>query len=293
MTKKFLLSVLGLGIASLAGTGCVTLPQPDPDKLQVVTSFYPMYYFASQIGGDKANVTNLTPAGAEPHDYELTPQDVAVVHDSQLLILNGGQLEPWANDITSQLSSDTVVATAGQDVITNTDPHVWLSPKLAMQQVKKITLGFIQADAANSAYYLGKQDQLLQQLAKLDTTYQTGLTYCTSHDIITTHVAFGYLANDYGLNEIAISGLSPDEEPTPARLAEIVQFAKDHQVHYIFFESLVSPKLAETIASEIGAQTLVLNPIEGLTDTDIAQEKTYVTVMQDNLTNLRAALQCQ
>lgn len=291
MRKFYVVTSLLITITALAG--CITPPKPNANTLAVVTSFYPLYYFASAIGGDKAMITNLTPAGAEPHDYELTAQDVARIHDSKLFILNGGGLEPWANSVTSQLSSNTVLITAGQDVITNTDPHVWLSPKLAMQQVKKITLGFIQADAAHSVYYLAKQNTVLQQLAELDSAYQTGLAECASRDIITTHTAFSYLASDYSLNQVAISGLSPDEEPSPAQLADIVQFAQDQQIRYIFFESLVSPKLAETIASETGAQTLVLNPLEGLTDADMTAGQNYFTVMQDNLNNLRTALQCQ
>lgn len=296
-----LLSFTSISILFLAG--CITTPQSQSTKLPVVASFYPIYFFASEIGGDKVDVKNITPPGTEPHDYELTPRDIANIYDSKLLVLNGGQLEPWADTVTAQLSSGTVVVTAGQDIttrlmmpqddLTNIDPHVWLSPKLAQHEVKKITLGYIQADPKNSAYYLGEQNELLQQLAQLDNDYQQGLAQCASHDIITSHTAFSYLAAEYGLNEVAISGLSPDEEPSPAQLANVVQFANTHQVQYIFFESLVSPKLAETIASEVGAQTLVLDPIEGLTDEEIQQGANYFTVMRTNLQNLRTALQCK
>ncbi len=284
------------------GAGCVTPPTPNNDTLLVTTSFYPLHYFTSQIAGDKATVTNLTPAGIEPHDYELTPQDLVTIQNSAVLVLNGGQLEPWADTITSQLSNHTTVVVAGADLTNQqmieeneviTDPHVWLSPILVQQQIKKITLGLIQADADNAAYYLVNEKTLLNQLAELDSAYKQGLSSCTKHEIITSHTAFAYLANDYGLEQVAIAGLSPEAEPTPTELAEVVQFAQDHQVHYIFFESLVSPKLADTIATEVGAQTLVLNPLEGLTEDEITAGQTYFTIMQENLTNLRLALQCQ
>lgn len=282
--------------------GCLTTPQANTTKLNVVASFYPLYYFTSQIGGDKASVTNLTPAGVEPHDYEPTPQDLVAIQNSDALILNGGQLEPWANNVTTQLSNETTVIIAGSDLTsremieedeTITDPHVWLSPKLAQQQVKKITLGLIQADANNSAYYLANEKKLLDQLSELDAAYTQGLAQCASNKIITAHTAFAYLANDYGLGQVAIAGLSSNAEPTPAELAEIIQFARDNTVQYIFFESLVSPKLAQTIASEVGAQTLVLNPLEGLTEEEMTADQNYFTIMQTNLENLRTALQCQ
>ncbi len=133
---------------------------------------------------------------------------------------------------------------------------------------------------------------LNQKLDQLDKTYAEGLKTCKQKDIITSHAAFGYLATRYGLNQVAISGISPDEEPSSQQLAEVAKFAKENDVKYIFFESLVSPKLSETIAHEIGAKTLVLDPLEGISDDDIKQGKNYFTVMENNLKNLQKALQC-
>lgn len=271
------------------------------EKLQVTASFYPMYYFAKEIGGEYADVTNLTPAGTEPHDYELTPQDVVAIQNSDLLVLNGGQLEVWADDITEDLPRSTIVVTAGQAVIDRTmeedaetisDPHVWLSPQFAQVELQAIVDGFIAADPSHATEYTANAQKLETSLTELDTQYTQGLKNCASTDIITSHTAFSYLASEYNLNQVAITGLSPDQEPSPTELAKVVQFAQEHNVQYIFFESLVSPKLSETIAEEVGAQTLVLNPIEGLSDEEISQGKTYISVMQDNLTNLRTALQC-
>ncbi len=272
-------------------------------KIHVVTSFYPLYFFASLIGGDKVDVTNITPAGAEPHDYEPTAQDIARIEKSQLLILNGGKLEAWGDKIKDEMKGKQVaIITAGnaianqhveEDGETIRDPHVWLSPPLAKKEIEVILQGFIEIDTKNKEYYQSNADQLLAKLDDLDKKYKEGLHSCKLKDIITSHAAFGYIATTYHLHQLPISGLSPDEEPSSKQLADVSQFAKAHNVKYIFFESLVSPKLSETIATEVGAKTLVLDPIEGVSDEAAKQGKNYLTIMQDNLTNLRIALSCQ
>lgn len=305
MKRIFLLLLSGFGIILV--TGCTTAQntpstKTSNDHLQVAASFYPMHYFASHIGGDYAAVTNLTPAGTEPHDYELTPQNIATIQDSQLLVLNGGQLEPWASDATADLSGNTIVVEAGHNLADKTmaadgaaltDPHVWLSPKLAQAEVAAITTGFITADPTHAAEYTANSQTLTDRLDQLDKQYTAGLTDCSTDTFITSHAAFSYLASEYNLEQRPITGLSPEAEPSLNELAEITDFAKANNVQYIFFESLVSPKLSETIATEVGAQTLVLNPIEGLTDEEIASGEDYFSVMQANLANLQTALQCQ
>jgi zinc transport system substrate-binding protein len=272
-------------------------------RLQVVASFYPLYFFSSEIAGDKATVTNITPAAAEPHDYEPTAGDIANIENSGLLILNGGGLEAWGENIQKNIDpkhTRVVVAGAGltnQEITEEgekiTDPHIWLDPVLAQKMVDKISEGFTQADMANKDYYVSNAVALKNKLADLDTAYREGLKSCMQKNIITSHAAFGYLATQYGLNQVSIAGLSPDAEPSSKELADIAKFAKDNNVKYIFFESLVSPKLSETIAREVGAQTMVLNPIEGLTDEELAAGKTYFSEMGNNLKNLRIALECK
>lgn len=275
----------------------------DHNKLQVVASFYPLYFFATEIGGDKAQVTNVVQAGAEPHDYELTSGDLIRLENSRLIVLNGGGLEAWQDNIRKNINPEkTAIIVAGEDLITQQiaengqtgiDPHVWLAPSLAEKMVDRIAHGFFQADPINKNYYENNAEVLKNKLAELDAQYENGLSNCAKKDIITSHSAFGYLATAYGLNQVSIAGLSPDAEPSPSQLAAVAKFAKDNSVKYIFFESLASPKLASTLATEVGAQTLVLNPLEGLTAEEEANGKNYLTVMQDNLTNLRTALQCQ
>ena len=275
----------------------------DTKSLQIVTSFYPMYFFTSQMVGNKADVLNITPSGAEPHDYEPTAQDIAHIETSNLLILNGGKLEPWGEKIKSDLQGKQVtIVTAGEGLAnqqieeegeTIQDPHIWLSPPLAKQEIKAILEGLIKVDPQNKDYYTANADTLLQNIDQLDQEYKTGLSSCSQKSFVTSHAAFGYLAKNYGINQIAISGVSPDEEPSSQKLAQIADFAKKNNVKYIFFESLVSPKLSETIANEIGAKTLVLDPIEGISDKDMKAGKNYITIMKDNLTNLRLALACK
>lgn len=308
MNKKviipFILGFAFIGIVSYLVKNVGKPSQPaKTNKIQVVASFYPLYFFSSQIGGNKADVTNIVPAGAEPHDYEPTAQDLAKIENSKLLVLNGGGLEAWGNDIQKNLDAKkTTIIVAGEGLTTQqvtengetgTDPHVWLDPSLAEKMVDNIVRGFMQADPTNKDYYQSNATMLKSKLAGLDTAYKQGLSNCVEKNIITSHAAFGYIATTYGLNQVPIAGLSPDAEPSPQQLADIVKFAKDNNVKYIFFESLVSPKLSQTIATEVGAQTLVLNPIEGLSDEELAQGKTYLTVMQDNLANLQTALQCK
>ena len=273
------------------------------NKLQVTTSFYPLYFFSTQIGGDKANVVNITPAGAEPHDYEPTAQDIAQIENSKLLILDGTGLEAWGNNVKQNLDpKNTVVLTVGDGLINQKvmedgqnviDPHIWLSPQLTKKITDKITQAFMQIDPVNSNYNQANADLLKAKLDNLDQEYKQGLSNCTEKNIITSHAAFGYLATAYGLNQIPIAGISPDAEPSPSQLADIVKFAKSNNVKYIFFESLVSPKLADTIATEVGAKTLVLNPIEGLSKDEISKGNNYLTEMQNNLTNLKTALLCK
>jgi len=217
--------------------------------------------------------------------------------------LNGGGLEAWGDNIKQNLQSkDTVIVTVGEGLTNQqvmeegenmTDPHIWLSPPLAKEIVDKITSGFIQIDPTNKDYYQSNATALKAKLDDLDMQYRQGLASCQEKNIITSHAAFGYLATAYGLHQVPITGLSPDVEPSPQQLADIVKFAKANNVKYIFFESLVSPKLSNTIASEVGAKTMVLNPIEGLTNEEISQGKSYFTEMESNLANLQTALQCK
>ncbi len=297
-----IIAVLIVGLFTYLGLPKKSAPALPAGKLPVAASFYPLYFFAQEIGGDKAEVQNVTPAGGEPHDYEPTAQDIARIENDKLLILNGGGLEAWGEKIRQNIDpKKTLLVTAGEGLTTQkvveegetvTDPHVWLSPPLAAQMVDKIEAGFAEVDPANADYYASNASVLKSKLQTLDAEYRQGLTNCAKKDIITSHAAFGYVASTYHLHQVSITGLSPDAEPSPKELADIARFAKKNDVKVIFFESLVSPKLAQTLASEVGAKTMVLDPIEGLTQGDLATGKNYLTEMEQNLAHLKIALQC-
>lgn len=305
MVRKVILLVLV--VAALVG-GAVfvahkrqVIPIAD-GKLPVVASFYPLAYFAAQIGGERATVSNITPAGAEPHDYEPSALDIARIDMSRLLVVAGNGLEPWFGSIRQNIDpKKTVVVVAGdglgtreltEEGATMTDPHTWLSPPLALRMVEAIARGLMEADPADQAVFRRNAEALEQRLAALDTAYRTGLSQCAKHDIVTSHAAFGYLAAAYGLHQVSIAGLSPDAEPSPQQLIDIAAFARSNDVRYIFFESLVSPKLSDVIASEVGAQTRILDPLEGLSPDALERGEDYFTVMRANLDNLRTALVC-
>lgn len=317
MNTKKVLFVLGIVLfAVLVIVALLSFNKKEENnssKIKVVTSFYPLYFFTSEIVGDKADVSNLIPSGVEPHGYEPTARDMTLIESSNLLVLNGGGLEGWGENIQSNLNKDkTKVVVAGEGLTTKImeeeeheehaeeghhhdgiDPHIWLSPILAQQMVDKIEFGLSEIDPNNSSYYKSNAEVLKNKLSVLDEEFKKGLATCGSKDIITSHAAFAYLASAYGLNQIPIAGLSSEEEPSSKEMAEIVKFAKDNNVKYIFFESLISPKLSETIAKEIGAQTLLLNPIGGLTEDEINSGKDYFSEMRNNLANLRIALKCK
>jgi len=301
----FILGFVFIGISYFLGVEIFknnTQTKPGTEKLQVVASFYPLYYFASQIAGDKADVTNITPAGAEPHDYEPSTQDIGRIEKSSILIINGGQLEAWGDKIKEDLQSKNIeVVTATEGLVTQEfeeeelikDPHVWLDPVLAKKEVEKIAQAFIKVDPVNKTFYESNEINLENKLGSLDKSFKEGLRDCQQKNIVTSHAAFRYIASRYGLIQISISGLSPDQEPSPKQLAEVTRFARTNNVKYIFFETLISPKLSETIAKEIGAKTLVFNPLEGLTKDDEAVGKDYLSVQQENLASLRVALECK
>ncbi|MER3447434.1 MAG: zinc ABC transporter substrate-binding protein [Candidatus Dadabacteria bacterium] len=303
----FPLSIIVILLLALVGYVLFVIPSKESinekSKLRVTASFYPLYYFATQIAGDKAEVINITPAGAEPHNYEPTARDIARIESSDLLILNGGNLEAWGDKIKDELTGrHTIIVIAGKGLVDRQlieegkaiqDPHVWLSLPLAKQEVEKIVQGFIQADPANASFYQSNAQSLKDKLDALDKEYREGLHSCVSRDIVTSHAAFGYLAHQYHLNQIAIAGVSPDEEPNTKKLAEISDLVKAKGIRVIFFENLINPKLSETIANETGAKALVLDPIEGISNNDIKAGKNYFTQMEANLHNLRIALQCQ
>jgi zinc transport system substrate-binding protein len=281
--------VAALVAASTVLTGCgsgSSAQFPDDGKVHVVASFYPFEFVAAQVGGDRVDVINLTKPGAEPHDLELTPRQVGAVSEAALVVYEKG-FQPAVDDAVSQNAAAHALEVTSVVPLTNSDPHIWLDPTRLATVAEAVAARLIRIDPAGADTYRANAATLGAELATLDAELRTGLASCRITAFVTSHEAFGYLAQRYGLRQIAISGLSPESEPSPARLAEVATIAKDEHLTTIFYERLVSPKTSETIANEVGLKTQVLDPIEGVTDGD-----TYLTVMRRNLAALQEANSC-
>ena len=290
--------VLGLVLLASLAAACEPAPPPTSKPL-VVASFYPLYEFSRQVAGDRAQVVSLVPPGVEPHDWEPSPQNVVELQNARLFVYNGAGFEPWVDKLLKEVTARktvTVSTTKGIELLASSktvDPHVWLDPKLAQAQVDAIRAGLEQVDPGNAALYAENARLFKAKLASLDAAFTAGLRDCDQRAVVTSHAAFAYLARRYGLTQVPVMGLAPESEPSPAELASIVRLARRDRVRYVFFETLVSSRLAETLAREVGAKTLVLNPIEGVTKEEAAAGKGYLALMEANLENLRTGLGCR
>jgi len=286
----------------------------ETEKIKVVASFYPIAEFTKQVGGENVRVINIVPPGTKAHDFEPTSQDIIQIYSAQIFIYHGSGFDPWAKKIALELKKRGVYVinmTEHFDLLKGTkdkhkddyekdkykeeefDPHIWLDPVLAKRKIEIIRDALKKVDNENAQEYINNAENYLMILSQLHERFEKGLASCAIRYAVASHAAFNYLGKRYNINFINIAGLSPKEEPSPKRMAEITELAREKNIRYIFFETLVSPKLAETIAREIGIETLVLNPVEGLTNEELAAGKNYILIMKENLVNLRRALQCQ
>jgi zinc transport system substrate-binding protein len=294
-----LISLVIIGFLALFVVSRTNLPEQSPEtagKISIATSFYPLGEFAKQVGGDYVDVSVVVPPGVEPHDFEPTPQDIVKIYNAKLFIYNGGEIDPWAPRIEKSLQQQSIETMNMLAIIGKTqsnDPHIWLDPIIAQQQVNAIRDALVVIDPEHDTQYRLNAYNYNRKLAQLDTNFRAGLLTCTSHDAVTSHAAFGYLAQRYHFTQVPITGINPDEEPSAKKLSEIVQLVKDKKIQYVFFETLASPRTAELLAQEAQVKTLVFNPLEGLTPMESLQGKNYISIMQDNLKNLRLALNCR
>jgi zinc transport system substrate-binding protein len=284
---------------------------PVKGKVNVVTTFYPLYFFATEIGGEDAHVVNLIPAGVEPHDWTPKSQDIQTASNAQIFLYNGAGLEGWTTDFLKGLDTKdsrlTVEVSKGIPLIQgnpegsghdghdanalDVDPHTWVSPKSAQKMAANIRDAYIQADPAHRADYEKRFTALKDKLTSLDGQFTAELAPYKGRDIVVSHQAFGYLCRDYGLKQTALMGLSPDAEPRAQDLVNIIKYIKEKHIRAIFFETLASNRLADTVAKETATQTMVLNPLEGLTPEQEKAGDNLVTIMEQNLQNLKKALQ--
>ena len=304
--------------STAAASGAAPTAAPS-GALTVSTSFYPIQYLAQAIGGEHVAVTSVTPTNVEPHDFELSPKDVTALSASSLVLYVSG-FQPSLDDALAQVSGPTVVDLAGSvDLVHHDgveeepeegaseaateaatgaahdhgaaaalDPHFWLDPVRMQAAAKAVEAALAQADPAHADDYAANLDTLNATLTDLNTSYSTGLGHCERTTFVTSHAAFGYLADRYGLTQASISGVDPESEPSPAELAEVKKVVESTGTTTIFTEELVSPETAQAVAAETGAQTRVLSPIESAPESG-----DYAGVMRTNLEELRTALSCQ
>jgi zinc transport system substrate-binding protein len=290
-------------LAGLTACGGDSNSSGGSSELDVAAAFYPLAWAAERVGGEAVSVRNLTPAGAEPHDVELSARDVERIRSADVVLYLGAGFQPAVVDAVEGADGTAVDLLAGMELVEGVeahagegeehaeegheelerDPHVWLDPLRYATMVERT------ADALDRAE---EAEELVAELRALDREFTDGLAECRRREIVTTHAAFGYLARRYRLEQIPITGLSPEVEPTPRELEEVVEHVREAKATTIFFETLVSPRLAETVARETGATTAVLNPLEGLSEDELERGEDYLSVMRENLAALRKGLEC-
>lgn len=309
-SRAALPAVVGLAAAlALTGCGATGGQGADGDRLSVTASFYPLQFVTERVGGERVEVSNLTKPGADPHDVELTPRDVARLGEADLVVYLHG-FQPAVDDAIDAEAADTGLdvepsarlglgtpSEAGGDEHATedhehgaVDPHFWLDPTRLADVADTVAGRLAELDAAHATDYLANAESLRGDLEALDAELAAGLESCASRELVTSHTAFAYLADRYGLHEVGISGLSPEVEPSPQNLAAVSRFVNEHQVRTIYYETLVDPGVAQTVADETGAATAVLDPLEGLTDSSAGSD--YFEVMRANLATLQQGQSC-
>ena len=269
--------------------------QADSGKMRVVTTLYPLEYFISRIGGDSVEIINPVPPGVEAHDFEPRPDDIRKLNSADLIVYNGSGFEPWIDRALESIDGSERIAietSRGLADLASGDPHIWLDPLKAIEQVNLVRDGMSRADSDRADFYAENAGVLIAELEELHARFQSALAECRLSEFVTSHDAFGYLARRYDLKQVAIAGLSPEAEPLPRDFARLADRIEELEVKYVLVEVIASPRLAEALAREVGAKTLILHPLESLTADESGRGETYFSIMNANLNSLRAALEC-
>lgn len=294
LTKYIVTSVALLMTISLAG--CLgTTTQNTSDKISVAVSMYPEAFLTEHIGGDFVSTYVIVPVGVEPHDFEPSPSDLSHITNSKLFIYHGANIDLWASRIADELDTSLVHvlnASSSVSLLNDNDPHFWLDP-VAMQSVaKNILKELILVDPSHTAEYEKNAAILISQLESLHNDYAQTLRECRVRTVATSHSAFAYLAQRYAFVQLPISGISPNIEPSVRDMQNLIAVLREKNIRYVTFETLASSRISETIANEVGAQSLILNPIEGLTTEDIKNNHDYFSLMRENLKTLKTVMEC-
>lgn len=311
MKKYLLTATVMIGALLFAACGNTNKEADKKEDLTIVTTFYPIYDFTKEIVGDEGNVKLLIPAGTEPHDFEQSAKERAEISDADVFVYNSSDMEFFVDSLKDSVDSkQTLMIEAakgidrlesqeadeheeseeGHDHAHEYDPHVWLDPVLAIKEVRTIAGELGEKYPDKKEIFTKNADAYIKKLEALDQKYSEELKNATNRTFVTQHAAFAYLANQYNLEQVAISGVSPDQEPTPSRLAELKEFVKKNNIKVIYFEENASSKVAETLSNETGVKLEVLNPLESLTNEQIKAGENYISVMEKNLEALKESI---
>ena len=298
----------------------------EEDKLQVVTTFYPMYDFTKQVAQENADVSVLVPSGTDTHGFEPSAKDVAQIQEADVFVYNSAEMETWVPSILESIDTTALIivnASEGIELLEGShsdeeehdheheddhdhegeddhaheehshevDPHIWLDPVLAQEEVMNIKEGLVEANPENEAAYTENAEAFQTELQQLDEEYAAAFENAENRTFVTQHAAFAYLAERYDLHQVAISGLSTDAEPSPSELTEMTNFINAQNVEYIYFGKTTSSAISETLANETDTQLAVLDPIEGITQADQEAGIDYLQAMRNNLDALKLSIQ--
>ncbi len=313
MKGKIILAIVGLAIIAM---GIIVLSQLqgakqkniDAGRIEITTTLFPLYDMAKNIGADKADVSLLVPPGTEPHTFEPKPSDIIKINEADIFVYTGRFMEPWAADIIRGVVNKKLLvvdASKGTTMIRAVfpdkdepggalDPHIWLDFDNAKIMADNIAAALAAKDPAAQAFFKQNADDYNTKLAELDAAYRNTLSACKSRVIVYGgHYAFGYLARRYGIRYLAAQGVSPDAEPTAKDLVRLVDQIKKNNIHYVFYEELTSPKIAETIARETHAKLLLLNAAHNLTKDQFERGVSFFDILYTDLEQLKIGLECR
>ncbi|MGQ7359032.1 metal ABC transporter solute-binding protein, Zn/Mn family [Streptococcus suis] len=300
------LAVLGLSLSLLALSACGNSTASQDDELNIVTTFYPVYEFTKQVVGEEGTVDLLIEAGTEVHDFEPSAKDIAVIQEADTFVYENENMETWVPDVLDTIDTEQVgviKATEGMLLLPGSeeeehdhaegeehhhayDPHVWLSPERSITLVETIRDGLIAQYPEKKAIFEENAAAYIEKLTDLDAKYYETLSAAKQKYFVTQHTAFAYLALDYGLHQVSITGVSADQEPTATRLAELAEYIKTYGIKYIYFEENASSAVAETLAKETGVELDVLDTLESLTTEAMDKGEDYISIMEANLASL-------
>ncbi|MCD4812341.1 zinc ABC transporter substrate-binding protein [bacterium] len=290
------------------------LGNAEQKKVKVITTLFPLFDFVRQVGKEKVDVILLMPPGVEAHSYEPTPRDIVRINQAEVFVYTGAAMEPWAADVVAGIvNKQIVVVNASQGIEQvvrpdesqaghdkqgrrhrgkSVDPHIWVDFIYAQQMTDAVLAGLVRVDGKNQSFYMKNAEAFKQTLRQLDTRYRETLAQCPRKMIVHGgHFVFGYMTKRYGLEYMtAFRGFSPDSEPTPKQMVTLIKAMKKHQIHYIFIEELIEPKIARIITEETGAEMLLLHGAHNVTKQEMVSGITYVDIMQRNLKNLKKGL---